>query len=545
MQQVLLLSLFSFLSFTGFAQVCSGIPGPILYLEDFGSGPNPGPELPAGTTTYSFGLGGGGLYYVTNDSGQNGALWHSAPDHTEGDTDGYMLLFDASAEAGTFFEIILEDVCPNTQYVFSCFVANIVVPTACGNGGIEPDLRFTIIDPATNTTIQNVTSGSIPVSSELEWREIGVSFRTQAGQNSILVQVTNNAPGGCGNDLVLDDFNLRLCNPFLEQTFDLCEVPGGSVTVGTNTYTQAGLYEDLLPIAGSCNDSTVVTTLLGEQVRLPTQRFVFCEGESVIVDGVEYFDSINFVDTLGGGPCPELQPYEIVSQAPQLINQSLFLCLGSSIQVGNNTYTEAGLYIDSLLTAAGCDSVVVTEIETAGIAVSINASNFELELGETILLQTSISFSNDPIYSWLPPEAFSCTDCPDPIFQPVSTGVYTLIATDSPSGCTDTLNFNAEVLPCDGIFIPNAFSPNNDGVNDRFELFAKPCYRQVKAVQVFDRWGGLVYQQMELPAAFGTPLWNGRVGQELPEQGVYVYQIEMELIDGTTQLLSGDVLVLP
>ncbi len=74
---MLRLLLFATLLFIGVsvgAQICSGITGPVIYLEDFGSGPNPGPELPAGTTTYTYGLGGGGLYYVTNDSGQNGAL---------------------------------------------------------------------------------------------------------------------------------------------------------------------------------------------------------------------------------------------------------------------------------------------------------------------------------------------------------------------------------------------------------------------------------------------------------------------------------------
>ena len=176
MKQLLLFFMFLLTSFDVLTQVCPGIAGPIIYLEDFGSGPNPGPELPPGVTTYAFGLGGGGLYYVTNDSGQNGTLWHGAEDHTPGDTDGYMLLFDASAAAGTFFEIELEDLCPNSQYVFSCFAANIVVPTACGNGGIRPHLRFTIINPDNSVDLASVTSGEIPVTNELEWVEVGVQI---------------------------------------------------------------------------------------------------------------------------------------------------------------------------------------------------------------------------------------------------------------------------------------------------------------------------------------------------------------------------------
>ncbi len=456
-----------------------------------------------------------------------------------------MLLFDASSDPGTFFEITLEGLCPNTQYVFSCFVANIVVPTACGNGGIEPDLRFTIVNPLTNATIETTTSGNVPVTDELEWLEVGIGFRTEPGQTSILVQVTNNAAGGCGNDLVIDDFNLRLCNPFFEQTLDLCDVPGGTVAVGGNTYTQPGLYEDLLPIDDSCNDSTVMTILTGQQVALPTIEFVFCEGESVLIDGVEYTNSTSFVDTIATGTCPELQPYNLISQSPQTINQFIFLCQGTSVAVGGNVYTEAGIYIDSLSTVAGCDSTVITEIETAGIVADLPITAFEFELGDTEVLEPTISLSNNPAYSWLPAAAFSCSDCPRPVFQPLESGIYSLIVTDVPSGCADTIVFTAEVLPCTGLFVPNAFSPNNDGVNDRFELFAKSCYRQIRSVQIFDRWGALVHQNTPGQLAGNAALWDGRVGQELAPLGVYAYQIELELIDGAVQIISGDVLLLP
>ncbi|WP_367389288.1 gliding motility-associated C-terminal domain-containing protein [Lewinella sp. LCG006] len=526
------------------AQVCNGSLGPIIFVEDFGSGPNPGPELPAGFTTYTFGLGAGGRYYVTNDSGQNGALWHSAPDHTPNDTDGYMLLFDASDDAGVFFQTDLENLCPNTNYVFSCYVANIVVPTACGGNSREPDLRFTLFDSTTGTSLGTITTGSIPVSTTLEWNEYGITFRTGQMQTSMQIVVTNNAPGGCGNDLVIDDFSLRLCNPLTEQVFDLCDLPGGIIEVGSNTYSSAGTYEDLIPLLNSCNDSTVITTLVGENPVLPTINITFCSGDSVSVGGQVYYNSINFTDTLDmSGPCPMLQPYQIVSQEPQNIVNDVFLCFGESLLVGTNTYTAAGTYIDSLTTAAGCDSIVITNIATAGIDVALNVSDLTLELGATIALQATSSLSNDPGFSWAPPEAFSCSDCPNPVFQPLQSGIYTLTGIDQPSGCTDSLAFNVEVLPCTKVFIPNVFSPNQDGVNDHFQVFAKSCYSNIQEIRIFDRWGGLVYETFDQAPNSTTGLWNGKIGGKVAPAGIYVYTMTLEVLDGTTQQRSGEVLV--
>lgn len=539
------LFLLSFLLATlGRTQVCNGSFGPIIFVENFGSGPNPGPELPAGATTYTFGLGAGGRYYVTNDSGQNGTLWHSAPDHTPDDTDGYMLIFDASADAGVFFQTTLDELCTNTTYVFSCFVANIVVPSACGGNSQEPDLRFTLFDTGTGAELGTVTTGNIPVSAALEWNEYGITFLTSQLQTSVQIVVTNNASGGCGNDLVIDDFSLRHCNPLTEQVFDLCDLPNGSIMVGGNTYNSAGTYEDLIPLFNSCNDSTVITTLTGENPILPTINITFCAGDSATVSGQVYYSSINFTDTLGmTGPCPTLQPYRIVSQEPQTIVNDVFLCFGDSLLVGPSIYTEAGMYVDNLLTAAGCDSVVITNIETAGIEVQLNVSDLTLELGATLPLQATSSLSTDPVFSWSPPEAFSCIDCPNPVFQPLQSGIYTLTGIDQPSGCTDSVPFNVEVLPCTKVFIPNVFSPNQDGVNDRFQVFAKSCYSNIREIRIFDRWGALVYEAFDQAPNSATGLWDGKIAEKAAPAGIYVYTMTLEVVDGSTQQQNGDVLV--
>lgn len=540
----IVIALFVMLSWGSYlqAQLCNGALGSEVYFEGFGSGDNYGPALPAGSTSYNYGSIGDGNYVVTNTAGLNGSLWHDAPDHTVGDVDGYMLLFDASSSPGIFFETTLTGLCGNTNYVFSCYVANIVVPSACGGASALPNLRFELVDPLSNSVLADAETGDIPTSSTMQWEEVGITFHTAQGQNELIVRVRNNAEGGCGNDLALDDFSLHLCNPLTEQAFDLCEQPEGEVVVGSSTYTAPGVYEDIIPLHNTCNDSIVVTTITGEIVQWPTVKLYFCKGDTLEWEGQLYTGSISYTDTIDlPSDCYQLQSYQIIAQEPQLFEQDVFLCIGDSLQVGENWYHTDGTYIDSLQTFVGCDSVVITHITTAGIAVDIQPTSIELELGETLEMTANVTLSTNPELNWLPAESFSCQDCLNPVFQPTSSGIYNVLAIDVPSGCADTAHIEVEVLPCDGLFIPNAFSPNDDGINDFFTLYAKDCYTHLHTFQVFDRWGGLFYSVEDVPLGLSNPTWDGKVKNETASPGIYVYHMVLELLDGTEVEVNGGI----
>ncbi|MEM1215743.1 MAG: gliding motility-associated C-terminal domain-containing protein [Bacteroidota bacterium] len=525
------------------AQTCwSDAP---IYVEDFGSGPGDGPELPPGTTTYTFGSIGGGNYVVTNNSGLNGSLWHNSPDRTPGDDNGYMLLFDAAADPGTFFRTTVDGLCENTNYIFSCFVANIVTPTACGGFSTEPDLRFSAFIPGSTVLLGTTTTGPIPTTPEMSWGNYIFIFRTQSGQTSIELEVTNNAPGGCGNDLVIDDFSLSICNPIVVQSIDLCNTADGTVTVGDNIYTVPGTYEDVLPVANSCHDSTVVTTLTGQQVALPPIDLRFCAGESVTVNGIVYDSSITFVDTLlPGSNCPQYQPYVLTEQQDTPYEQTIFLCNGDSVRVGNNWYTASGFYVDSLISSVGCDSVLHTTIEAAAIAVSVFPATHTLELGESVTLDAEVTLTNSFDLSWSPSAGLSCLDCPSPKATPIEDIVYTLFASDPNSGCVDSTQVQINVTPCAGVYIPNVFSPNFDGANDHFTIHAKNCFQRIQSLQIFDRWGGLVFEQRDQPIVGTHTAWDGSRRGQAASEGVYVYVAILERIDGSQERIAGDIVLL-
>ncbi|WP_367389450.1 gliding motility-associated C-terminal domain-containing protein [Lewinella sp. LCG006] len=528
------------------AQECTPDPGPAIFFEDFGSGFGQGLALASGTTTYNFGSINDGSYVISNVTGINGGFWHEGFDHTEGDTGGYMFLVNATEGAGIFYQKTLMDLCEHTDYLFSCYIANVVVPIGCIGDAEKPDIRFSVVDPGNGTTLATMTTGEIFYSSFLTWRPYTLKFRTGPNQTTLLLQLINNAPGGCGNDLAIDDISLRLCNVQLEQSFDLCDLPDGSLSVGTSTYTQAGVYLDALPVPNSCNDTLITTTLTGDTRLLPTISYTFCEGETLEIDGRQFTASTSFVDTLVGTTdnCPQYQPYVITAQPLQTINQEVALCSGESLQVGANWYTEAGIYMDALTTSAGCDSVVVTTISTSNIEVEVMPNVVDVPFGEWVQLMSIVSSSNDYNLSWQPAGAFSCTDCSSPLFQPVNSGVYQLIATDNLTGCTDSARIQVTVQTCEKVYVPNAFSPNFDNMNDSFELFAEECFTRLLSWRVFDRWGGLVYEAAEQDLNNRFIGWDGLIEGQPAAQGIYSYQLLLERNNGTRKKISGEVVLL-
>ena len=182
----------------------------------FGAGPNPGPRLAAATTKYSFvnfDCPNDGFYTVINNTnGCFGGSWHTlSADHT-GDANGYFMLVNASIEPNDFYVDTIRGLCTNTTFEFAAWVTNVLRSSACLGTGIEPNLTFSI-ETISGTLIQSFNSGNIPVTATPTWKQYGIFFKTPAGTSDFVIRMRNNAPGGCGNDLALDDITFRPCGP--------------------------------------------------------------------------------------------------------------------------------------------------------------------------------------------------------------------------------------------------------------------------------------------------------------------------------------------
>ncbi len=128
------------------------------------------------------------------------------------------------------------------------------------------------------------------------------------------------------------------------------------------------------------------------------------------------------------------------------------------------------------------------------------------------------------------------------LIENLPAGDYELILQDS-IGCTDTLNLVIPRTRCP-IYLPNAFSPNDDGINDRFRPEAiGDLDAQVVRFYIFDRWGGFVFKSEN--HAFYDPAnaWNGERNGKPMGQGVYTWLLEVVYSDGGREMKTGEVVL--
>ena len=143
-------------------------------------------------------------------------------------------------------------------------------------------------------------------------------------------------------------------------------------------------------------------------------------------------------------------------------------------------------------------------------------------------------------YNWMPAGDLSCSDCPQPIAVPKFNSKYSVQVVDS-NGCKNREEIKVTVL-CEGVtvFIPNTFSPNGDGRNDEFFVRGQGI-GQVKIMQIYNRWGEIVFEQTNFPSNSALHGWNGRYNGRMPQEGVYVYQLQVYCGNGQVMHFRGNV----
>jgi gliding motility-associated-like protein len=178
--------------------------------------------------------------------------------------------------------------------------------------------------------------------------------------------------------------------------------------------------------------------------------------------------------------------------------------------------------------------------------LKVNAGpDIEVQLGFNKDLSTSVTPSASAVlYTWTPSDStLSCTNCPRPTVKPLRNTVYKITIRDS-TGCTAFDELLVEVLKIRPIFIPNAFSPNNDGVNDFLTVYGNQSAVIVKDLRVYNRWGGIVFEGKNLPLNTEIQGWDGTFkGQQMPP-GVFAFYAIVSFIDGEDVIYKGDVTLL-
>ncbi|AQG80776.1 gliding motility-associated C-terminal domain-containing protein [Spirosoma montaniterrae] len=200
-------------SFTGRAQTCTNQTGNLLLNETFGQGNNR-PSL-VGKMTYAYTddpCPVDGKYTVTNRVDGNCFLtaWHSiGQDHT-GNANGNLLIINASAEPGVFYQQSADGLCGGASYEFSVWGINLLEPGSCTTT-LPPYLAVSV-ESASGRVLEQVDLGIIPETTQPTWTRYAAVFTVPDTDERVIIKLINKqGEAGCGNDMALDDLQLRQC----------------------------------------------------------------------------------------------------------------------------------------------------------------------------------------------------------------------------------------------------------------------------------------------------------------------------------------------
>lgn len=240
-------------------------------------------------------------------------------------------------------------------------------------------------------------------------------------------------------------------------------------------------------------------------------------------------------------------------------NNDTTVCAGAPVQMlatshANATFAwtpAAGLSNAAIPNPIAIVNNTTTYTVTASLNTCVRTANVKINIkpnpivnagpdktivsGDVVTLDGTAT--NPVSIAWTPAATLTGANTLTPVAKPPVTTNYTLTVIDNNS-CTSTDQTLITVIPyC--LKVENAFSPNGDGINDKWVVTnGAACTSQIMAV-VFNRYGSQVYKNDNYQNN-----WDGKYeGKPVPD-GTYYYVITYKLINGSTQILKGDVTVL-
>ncbi|MCC7030213.1 MAG: gliding motility-associated C-terminal domain-containing protein [Chitinophagaceae bacterium] len=215
------------------------------------------------------------------------------------------------------------------------------------------------------------------------------------------------------------------------------------------------------------------------------------------------------------------------------------LASGQYVNLPNTGGTKKYMVVLLPYPGYGCADTLETTVFYADLNIS-TLQNMLLCSGDSLHLKASAKGSSDHYsFVWSPAANLSCQYCDQPTMFPTAVQqVFTVTVTDG-YGCKaqDTLRVTPSYKACcTEIFVPDAFTPNDDGLNDAFRIRTNLDI-DVKDWSVYNRWGKKLWSSTRY-----YDDWDGTYEQKAQDMGVYFYVITYEcMINHKLYTVKGDI----
>lgn len=365
----------------------------------------------------------------------------------------------------------------------------------------------------------------------------------------------------------------------------------------THTYTDAGTYNVAVSATtqAGCSDTVIQKLLVAP---LPStdagNNVIICRDQSVKLQasGADNYvwrssaalscqdcaapnasprkNTTFYVTGISGYGCKASDSVTVEVKQPTVIKASApdTVCAGTTVNLiasGAETYKWGPANLvknstDSVTSSTPTSSTTFTVVGTDSQGCFSDTASFyvnvfpipAIQLTDSVINLTGgnsyqVNATGSPDVTkwlWKPAINISCTNCPNPVISPKQSTFYTVNASNV-AGCYTEKIIRANVL-CNGednLFIPNTFSPNNDGTNDYFYPRGKGLMT-IKSIRIFNRLGTQVFERSNFPANQQSYGWDGKYAGKALQPDVYVYIVEITCENGQKISSKGNVTLL-
>ncbi|MCB0598731.1 MAG: gliding motility-associated C-terminal domain-containing protein, partial [Phaeodactylibacter sp.] len=244
-------------------------------------------------------------------------------------------------------------------------------------------------------------------------------------------------------------------------------------------------------------------------------------------------DGLIAIDSVIGGTTP----YRYSLNGGPFTGTAAFLPLGPSV------------YDIIVEDATGCRAELQFQLDEPDEMQVVLLANFQAEdntiqIGDSILLQALVNIPDEQVGKvYWQPDSLGCDTCLTATFAPQLSTLFSVRVTDV-NGCSAEDRAQVFVRKDYNVFIPNVFSPNGDGYNDVFMIFAGKEVKEVQSFKVFTRWGESIFEDFNFRPNNPAHGWDGVFRDQPMNDAVFAYFAEIEMVDGQVVVFKGDVLLM-
>lgn len=283
---------------------------------------------------------------------------------------------------------------------------------------------------------------------------------------------------------------------------------------------QSGTYKAVAEY-GYCSQTATLAIDIKPTIKASIiGKSIYCVRDTLLLRAASKNDSIKYTWT---------RPDKMVSK------DSILLIL--------SVRNEESGYYELIANNGACSDTVGIDVKVQPTPTLSLQAELTTDFCTPLFLDPAITGDNNVSYTWSPSKGLSCADCPNPQIIPYFESKYHL-KVENQFSCSDSSTVEIILDKEKLVFAPNIFKIYSSTGNGNFITSPGCVTNSIHSLEIFDRWGNTVFSTTSELTKDSLSAWDGFIKGQKANSGVYIWKAKIELVDGSIQYLTGDVMLI-